>query len=158
MGRHMGTICGVNCEECGLSGACGGCLETGGQPFGATCVTAECWKKGELCFHELKKRLLAALNGLGIPDMEEVTDLFALKGSFVNLEYTLPGGRRAAFWEDNRIYLGNQLPKMGSGRCYGIVADERYLLVAEYAAGGADAEIIAFQRWNWCGSCGEQQK
>lgn len=80
--------------------------------------------------------------------MEEVTDLHALKGSFVNLTYEFPSGQHVKLWDDNRIYLGNQLHKYGSHRCYGIVADETYLMVAEYGECGTDAEIVVFKKWN----------
>lgn len=94
----------------------------------------------------LKEELIAEFNGLGIEDMEEVTSLNALAGSYINLAYTLPGGQKIRFWDDNRVYLGNQLRKKGSDRCYGLTADENYLLVCEYGEGGADAEIIVFKR------------
>ena len=64
--------------------------------------------------------------------MEQVTDLNALHSAFVNLEYTLPGGQAVKFWDDDKIILGNQLHKRDSDRCYGIAADEKYLLVCEY--------------------------
>lgn len=35
-----------------------------------------------------------------------------------------------------------------SDRCYGIAADEKYLMVSEYGAYGSDAEVIVFKRWN----------
>ena len=41
----------------------------------------------------LKEELIAEFNALGIEDMEEITDLYALNGAFVNLAYTLPGGQ-----------------------------------------------------------------
>jgi hypothetical protein len=80
--------------------------------------------------------------------MEEVTELNALKGSFANIEYALPNSQIVKFWDDNRIYLGNQLQKKDSDRCYGIIADEKYLMVSEYSGFGTDAEIIVFKRWN----------
>ena len=80
--------------------------------------------------------------------LEEVTELNALKGSFANIEYALPNGQVVKFWDDNKIYLGNQLHKEGSDRCYGIIADEKYLMVSEYSGYGADSEIIVFKRWN----------
>ena len=42
----------------------------------------------------------------------------------------------------------NQLYKKDSDRCYGIIADEKYLMVSEYSGFGADAEIIVFKRWD----------
>lgn len=96
---------------------------------------------------KLKERLIAEFNALNIEDMAEVTGLNALLGSYVNLQYTLPGGQRIKFWDDDRIYLGNQLHKKNSDRCYGITADEHYLLVCEYGDQGSDAEIIVYKKW-----------
>ncbi|MCI8946729.1 MAG: DUF3795 domain-containing protein [Lachnospiraceae bacterium] len=144
----MGSVCGIDCGMCELKEGCNGCMETGGRPFGAECIVAMCYQKSETALEELKENLIREFNELGIEDMEEVTDLNALKGDFVNLEYTLPGGKRIKIWDDNRIYLGNQLHKAGGDKCYGIVADEKYLMVSEYGAFGADAEIVVFKRWN----------
>ena len=96
---------------------------------------------------ELKDKLMAAFNDLGIPDMPSVTELYALKGSVINIAYTLPSGEIMKFWDDDKIYLGYQLPKQGSDRCYGIVADDQYLMVSEYSSYGSDAEIVVFKRW-----------
>ena len=80
--------------------------------------------------------------------MREVSELYALKGSFINLEYSFPNGQIVKFWDDNKIYLGNQVHKKGSDRCYGIAADETYLMVSEYGDLGAEAEVIVWKRWN----------
>lgn len=141
------SMCGIDCTKCELSSTCNGCAKTQGKPFGADCMVALCLKEGENAFCKLKENLIAAFNALGIQDMEEVTELNALKGSFINIEYTLPNGQMLKFWDDNRIYLGNQLCKKDSDRCYGIIADEKYLMVSEYNGFGSDAEIIAFKRW-----------
>lgn len=148
------SICGLDCGTCQLSGSCGGCGATGGKPFGGACMVARCCasrKTGDcgdfsqnVCL--LKQKLIAEFNALCIPDMPEVTDLYALVGGFVNLEYTLPGGQKVKFWDDKRIYLGNQLPKTGTDRCYGLTADENYLLVCEYGENGADAAVIVFRK------------
>jgi len=144
----MKSICGIDCMKCELSGACNGCAATGGQPFGAECIVAEYCKKGKTALNELKEKLMSAFNSLNIQDMEEVTELHALKGSFANIEYILPNGQSIKFWEDDKIYLGNQLHKKHSHRCYGIIADETYLMVSEYSAYGSDAKIIIFKQWN----------
>ena len=91
---------------------------------------------------------MAEFNALSLEDMEEVTDLNALKGSFINLDLTLPSGQAVRWWEDDKIYLGNQVGKKGSTRCYGLAADERHLLVCEYGEGGSDAEIVLYKRRN----------
>lgn len=85
----MKSICGIDCTKCELSCTCNGCSETNGQPFGEKCIVAVCCQKGETALSKLKERLIAAFNGLNIQDMEEVTDLNALKGSFINIEYHL---------------------------------------------------------------------
>lgn len=149
------TICGLDCTRCPLKDNCAGCRATNGQPFGDTCMLALCCTDHgcENCGKvfeaqcKLKARLIAEFNALGIKDMETVTDLNALRGAFVNLEYTLPGGQVTKFLNDNRIYLGNQLRKKDSDRCYGVIADEHYLLVCEYGENGADAEIVVYKKW-----------
>lgn len=149
------SICGIDCGQCPMKYDCGGCIATQGRPFGGSCVLALCCENNG-CEHcgeafekacKLKAELVAAINALGIEDMAEVTDLNALRGAFVNLEYKLPGGQSIKFWDDNRIYLGNQVCKMGSDRCYGMTADEHYLLVCEYGENGADPEVIVYKKW-----------
>lgn len=147
------SICGLDCAGCSFKENCGGCLATGGKPFGGECVVAKCCsKRGADCGDfsqnvcQLKQKLIAEFNALGIEDVPVVTDLYALVGGFVNLEYRLPGGETVKFWDDKRIYLGNQLPKIGTDRCYGLTADENYLLVSQYGENGADAEIVVFKR------------
>lgn len=150
----MKTLCGIDCAQCELSASCPGCAQTGGRPFGGDCMLAACSKRkgqqgcgpcsGKSC--QLKEQLIAEFNALGIADMEEVRDLNALAGSYINLEYTLPSGQTFKLWDDARIYFGNQLCKKGSGRCYGLTADERYLLVCEYGPDGSDPEIVVFKR------------
>lgn len=143
----MESICGIDCTKCEMNSTCSGCVKTKGKPFGAECVVALCLKDGENALCEWKRHLIAAFNELGIQDMEEVTELNALKGSFINIEYTLPNGQVIKFWDDNSIYLGNQLPKKGSDRYYGIIADRNYLMVSEYSGYGSDAELVVFKRW-----------
>ena len=150
----MKAICGLDCAQCPGRDSCGGCGETGGRPFGGDCILAVCCGKEGCanCGHSfeapcaLKEELIREFNALGIPDMPEVTGLNALLGSYINLEYTLPGGQKVKFWEDNRVYLGNQLEKKGSHRCYGLTADENYLLVCEYGENGSDPELVVFKR------------
>lgn len=151
----MKTICGLDCHECGgLENGCKGCAETNGCPFGGTCMIAECCRRKE-CENfgqafaascKLKEQLMDEFNALGIEDMEKVTSLNALSGAYINLQYTLPSGQKIRFWDDDRIYLGNQIDKKNSSRCYGLTADENYLLVCEYGEGGSDAEIIVYRK------------
>lgn len=150
----MKTLCGLDCSKCELKDECNGCTESDGHPFGGSCMIAVCCKnKGcESCGRvfetlcKMKEQLIAEFNSLGIEDMEEVTGLNALRGAYINLQYTLPGGQRIKFWDDDRIYLGNQICKKNSNRCYGLTADENYLLVCEYGDNGCDAEIIVYKK------------
>ena len=151
----MKNYCGLDCGQCPAVDNCPGCAATGGKPYGGTCVLGECCKAGGCkapggCFSRscsLKEELIQEFNALQIPGMEIVTDLNALPGSYINLEYTLPSGQKVKFWEDNRVYLVNQLCKHdGSGRCFGLTADENWLLVCEYGDNGSDPEIVAYQR------------
>ncbi len=96
----------------------------------------------------MKKQLINEFNNLGIADMEEVKDLYEGKGCFVNLEFSLPCGQFVKLWDDDKTYYINQLEKRDSTRCYGLTADEKYLLVCEYGDGGTDAEIVVLKRWN----------
>lgn len=90
--------------------------------------------------------MIAEFNALGIPDMPTVTELLPLGGFYVNLEYTMPSGQPVRLLQNEKIYLGYQLCKTGSDRCYGLVADENFLLVCEYGENGADAELVIYKK------------
>lgn len=93
-----------------------------------------------------KEELIREFNTLNIADMGEVTELYELKGDFINLTYTLPSGQTIRLWDDQKTYYGAEICRPGSDRCYGLTADERYLLVCEYGNGGSDAEIVIFKK------------
>lgn len=95
----------------------------------------------------MKERLIKEFNALKIADMEDVKVLYEEKGDFVNLNFPLPSRQTVKLWDDNKTYYINQLEKRESTKCYGLTADEHYLLVCEYGEGGSDAEIIVFKRW-----------
>lgn len=149
------SVCGLDCAACGLKDSCEGCIPSNGRPFhsGQCPLFICCESKGhERCAQcsdgpcGLKDRLIAEFNALGIADMERVIGLNTLPGSYINLEYTMPSGQVVKLLEDEKIYLGNQICKTGSQRCYGLVADERFLLVCEYGEEGSDAEIVVYKR------------
>ena len=142
------SICGANCVECMMKETCHGCMETKGCPFGKQCFIAEyITVGGEEKLQEFKEKLIEEFNELKIPGMSEVTDLCALVGSFVNLEYTLPNGQAVKFLDDNSVYLGNQLEcKLGEGRCFGIVAGMEFLMVCTYGENGADPELVLYKK------------
>ena len=143
----MVSLCGLDCcAACGRREACGGCAETGGHPFGGRCVAAERVKNGGAeALAGMKRELIEEFNALGIEGLR-IEDLNLLNGDYVNLAYPLHNGQFVRLLEDNTVYWGNQVEIPGSDRCYGLVADERYLLVCEYGCGGADPEIVVYKR------------
>lgn len=143
----MKTICGIDCNGCSFRDHCKGCAETDGQPLGGECITAECFKQGgESCFAAYKARLIAEFNSLNITDMPAITTLCQLCGAYINLEYTLPNGEKVKLLDDTKIYLGYQVEKVNSDRCYGLAADSNYLLVCEYGCNGSNPEIIVYKK------------
>ncbi len=137
----MLTFCGKNCcEECDRLLECGGCEQCQGHPFGGSCV-AERNKD----FPRLKHRLIDEINAFGIEGLA-VDDLNLLNGSYVNLSYPLANGSAVRFLNDNDIYLGNQVERADSDRCYGIVANEDFILICEYGCNGSDPEIVLYKR------------
>ena len=145
------SICGADCTGCAFRTNCAGCAASDGHPFGEKCLVAAYCQKGENAYSLLKEGLIAAFNALHIPDMAPVTQLHPLPCFFVNLRYPLPGGETVQLWDDRKICLGNQLHKAGSDRCYGLAADEHYLMVSEYGDMGSDPEIVVFKRWKESG-------
>lgn len=108
----MASICGADCSNCGMKENCKGCIETDGHPFGGECVVAKCYKHGgKDTFCEYKKQIISEFNALEIQDMPQITDLCALCGAYVNLEYSLSNGQKIKLLEDSNIYLGYQVEK-----------------------------------------------
>lgn len=143
----METICGIDCRKCDFKDHCNGCAETNGHPFSGECVAAECYKAGgEKYFSRYKRQLIDEVNSLNIADMPFVTTLCQLSGAYVNLEYTFPNGKKVKLLDDTKIYLGCQVEKSNSDRCYGLVADNDYLLICEYGCNGAEPEIVIYKR------------
>ena len=135
------TYCGINCcENCVRFSECGGCEKCAGHPFGGSCIA----ERNEN-FSDLKKQLIEEINALGISGLA-VDDLNLLTGAYVDLEYPLPNGTTVRFLNGKDIYLGNQIERPDSGRCYGVVADETFILVCEYGCSGADPEIVLYKR------------
>lgn len=104
----MTTICGMDCcSACAQKDACGGCVQTGGHPFGGSCIAAECVEKGgREALLRFKAALIEEINALDIPGLA-VSDMNLLIGAYVNLEYTLANGARVKLLRDDRVYWGN---------------------------------------------------
>lgn len=149
----MKSICGADCDNCGYGKAvnCKGCVETKGCPFGRQCFIARyIGLSSKENFDIYVKETAEEFNSLNIPGMPEIETLFPLNGSFVNIEYPLPNGNSVKLLDDNEIYLGNQVECEFSAeegtRCYGLVANMNFLLVAEYGENCADPEIIIYKK------------
>ena len=140
----MRTICGANCEDCELfNKKCKGCNKK--------CWIAKYIEIGDKSnFKELKKELINEFNSLNIDGMSKIDELYPLHGSFVNLEYELPNGKKVKLLNDNEVYLGNQVEcEFNDGeikRCYGMVANMNFLLVCEYGENGSNPELIIYKK------------
>lgn len=143
------SICGANCCECPSKEACPGCRETNGSPFGKQCLAASyILTDGTESWQVFKNALIEEINGLSIDGMEAVTELYPLVGSFVNLEYPVPGGT-VKFLKDDEVYLGAQVKNLSdeSGKtCFGVIARESFILICTYGENTANPEIVLYKR------------
>ena len=98
-------------------------------------------------FEAFKKQLIHEINALHVEGLPKVEKLNALVGSYVNLEYRLPGGQMVKFLDDETTYLGNQLEsEFGGDRCFGVLAGMDFILICTYAAGGTDPELVLYKK------------
>ena len=110
------------------------------------------WKRyeelgGGSAFEELKKKLIGEINALNIEGMPKVEKLNALVGSYVNLEYRLPDGKKVKFLDDDTSYLGNQLnSEFGGDRCFGVLANMDFILVCTYEENGKNPELVIYKK------------
>lgn len=114
--------------------------------------TLDYWKRYEELsdngqFEAFKKQLMEEINALQIEGMPKIENLNALVGKYVNLEYPLPSGFRVKFLNDETTYLGNQVEsEFGTNRCFGIIANMDFILIAAYEAEGANPELVLFKK------------
>jgi len=110
------------------------------------------WKKhknldGAEKFEEFKSKLIEEINSIGVEGMPKLEKLNALVGGYVNLEYRLPNGKVVKFLDDNATYLGNQVEcGIGSGRCFGIVANMDFILICTYETNGENPELVMYKK------------
>ena len=98
-------------------------------------------------FEQFKKQLIEEINALNIEGMPKLTKLNALVGGYVNLEYRLPNGKMMKFLDDNTTYLGNQLEcEFGGERCFGVIANLDFIMVASYEANGENPELVIYKK------------
>ncbi len=137
----MKSLCGADCTNCQWNAGCKGCSDE-------KCFIAKYIKlDGKGKYDEFKQTLINEFNGLAIPGMVKITELYPLVGNYVNLEYTLPNGQKVKFLDNDSMYLGNQVEcEFGEERCFGLIAGMDFLLVAEYGENGSDAELVIYKR------------
>ena len=110
------------------------------------------WKRykelgGDGNFEQFKKQLIEEINALNIEGMPKLTKLNALVGGYVNLEYRLPNGKMMKVLDDNTTYLGNQLEcEFGGERCFGVIANIDFIMVATYEANGENPELVIYKK------------
>ena len=98
-------------------------------------------------FEAFKRQLMEEINALHIEGLPRVERLNALVGSYVNLEYRLPGGMKAKFLDDGTTYLGNQMEsEFGGERCFGVLANMDFILICTYGKDGADPELVLYKK------------
>lgn len=143
------SICGADCAACPGKDTCNGCAETNGCPAGKQCFVAKYILTGGMAaYAEFKSALIGEINALEVPGMEPVTELYPLVGSYVNLEYPLPGGR-VKLLRDDEMYLGAQVPNLlddSKKSCFGVIARESFLLVCEYGENCTNPELVLYRR------------
>lgn len=123
-----------------------GCCETNEHPFNGSCIAAKYIKAGGYqAFEDFKIKLIDEINSLEINDLK-VVSLNLLNGFYVNLEYPLANGQKVKLLDDSSVYLGGQIEKPSSDRCYGIVADDKYILICEYGCLGSEPEIVLYKK------------
>ena len=132
----MSSICGADCDNCGFgkNNNCQGCLNTKGCPFGKQCFVA--------------KYILTG--GKNVPGMPKIEELTPLNGTFVNLSYPMPNGKKIKLLEDDEVYLGSQVESEfndGSiNRVLGVLANMNFILISEYGPNGDNPEIIIYKK------------
>lgn len=149
----MKSICGANCENCGYgrNNHCKGCVDSNGCPFGKECFIYNYIKSGGKEYYEnFKTEIIEDFNSLNIPGMPKIKELHPINGAYVNLDYPMPNGSTVKLLDDNAIYLSNQVEcEFNDGsiiKCFGLVANEAFLLVAEYGENCSNPEIVIFKR------------
>lgn len=97
-------------------------------------------------FDAFKKQLVEEINNLKIDGMPKLERLNALVGSYVNLEYPLPSGKKVKLLDDNATYLGYQLEVKGNERCFGVIANVEFILICTYGCEGVNPELVLFKK------------
>lgn len=135
------------CGHCPYYKQCTGCISCEGHPLGIECIASKYINQhGMEAYHKWKQTLIQKIKSLDITGLN-LNELHLLHGFYVNLAYPIPSGQSVKLLDDHKVYLGNQIEIERSDRCYGVVCDDRYLLICEYGCNGTDPELILFQKY-----------
>ncbi|MGN0522428.1 MAG: hypothetical protein ACI4IQ_07310 [Eubacterium sp.] len=94
----------------------------------------------------MKNKILEEIKNLGIKEFESLNSLNLLDGSYLNLEVPLPNGNKTKLLNDDKKYYANQIDIAGTDRCYGVAADDRFIVVYKYGCEGANAELVLIKQ------------
>jgi len=132
------------CEKCEAYKDCGGCEKCNGCPFGKPCVLATIIKENGLDYSkQVEKIIIEEVNNLNIPELH-IDSLNVLPGAYVNLEYKTDNGV-VKFLDDKKTYFANQVERKNNDRCYGIVSNGKFIIVAEYGENGSEPKLIIYK-------------
>lgn len=94
----------------------------------------------------MQEKILKEIKSLGIKEFDNFNSLNLMDGSYLNLDVELPSGKFAKLLDDNKKYYANQIDIDGSDRCYGVAADENFIVVYTYGCNGKDAQLVQLKR------------
>lgn len=94
----------------------------------------------------MENRILKEIKNIGIKEFESFKSLNLMDGSYLNLEVELPSGIKTKLLDDNKKYYANQIDIENSNKCYGVAADEDFIVVYKYGCNGSDAELVQIKR------------
>ncbi|MBQ9519621.1 MAG: DUF3795 domain-containing protein [Firmicutes bacterium] len=98
-------------------------------------------------YEEFKNTLIDEINALNIEGLPKVTGLNELAGNFVNFAYRFPNGYEIKILDDEAVYLGNRLEcEFDKEKCFGVLADNEFILVCTYGKNGADPELVIYKK------------
>lgn len=93
------------------------------------------------------EKLLNQIKNLGIKEFEDLKSLNMLDGSYLNLEVELPNGQKVKLLDDNKKYYANQKDIENSDKCYGVAADENFIIVYKYGCNGENTELVLLKKY-----------
>lgn len=89
----------------------------------------------------MKEKLVNILNKTNIPELQNVEEVCALPGAYVNMESTLPDGTVGKILDDKKTYTCCQIP-INEEECYGVAADEERVIIYRYKNDDSASTVI----------------